>query len=133
MDSGDEIMVPPDNVRKRKRGTRNECEYARNIIKTARVKGAAYTNWKGHNMQDVKQGDDCKYVTFLNFIMFKLKIIKCILPSNINANVFTITLPCKSPPSNNFSAILLVRVAYESCYITDVADADGNATKGFQK
>lgn len=65
MDFDTEPTSPDDKII-RKRGIRNERDYRRNVIKMARVKGASYTDWKGHDRAEVKQGEDCKYVNFVD-------------------------------------------------------------------
>ncbi|XP_039286502.1 uncharacterized protein LOC120351864 [Nilaparvata lugens] len=45
---------------KRKKGSTNPSEYKRNVVKKARVKGAAYVNWKNQQQPEISQGADCK-------------------------------------------------------------------------
>lgn len=55
-DGSSSSVSPP---RKKKRGVRNTSEYKSEIIKLARIKGKAYTNWKGESIPAVKPGDSC--------------------------------------------------------------------------
>lgn len=47
-------------ARKKKRGVVNKSKYKSEIIKSARVKGKAYLNWKGQSIPAAKPGNDCK-------------------------------------------------------------------------
>lgn len=45
---------------KRKKGFRNTSQYKSEVIKKARVSGAAYRNWKGNQIGPIVPGNDCK-------------------------------------------------------------------------
>ena len=45
---------------KRQKGQKNPKKYKRNVIKSARVKGEEYVNYKGNTVQRKVVGNPCK-------------------------------------------------------------------------
>lgn len=58
--SSDSDDNKPEPSTKRKRGVRRTSEYKSEVIKRARLQGAAYTNWKGRNVPPVVVALDSK-------------------------------------------------------------------------
>lgn len=58
--SGDAIEMNGVNKLKKRRGTRNDEKYKRNVIKKARVCGQSYTSYSGKLVPKVEIGPDCK-------------------------------------------------------------------------
>lgn len=46
--------------KKRKKGVKNVSDYKSEVIKKSRVKGETYTNWRGHAVESVTLGPDCR-------------------------------------------------------------------------